>query len=109
MNSHDVTRFVNENKEVLMEPGDWVEGEPKWWWKYVYPARDRFWAELIAANFDPNPDPWVQSFTGEVLEGIAMVRASATVADKKVRLRLREEATNKIAAAMKPVPKAEAA
>lgn len=32
-----------------MEPGDWVEGEPKWWWKYVYPARDQFWAEMIAA------------------------------------------------------------
>jgi hypothetical protein len=94
-----------------MEPGDWVEGEPKWWWKYVYPARDRFWAELIASTSkaEPGPSPWVQSFTADVLEGVAMVRASGTTKDKKVSTRLREEGFKKITDATHVAQRAEAA
>jgi|GEM_PF-5248138 len=94
-----------------MEPGDWVEGEPKWWWKYVYPARDRFWGELIALNLNtgPSPDPWVQSFTAEVLEGVVMIRASATHKDEKVSARLRTEGINKITAATNSAHQAHAA
>jgi hypothetical protein len=92
-----------------MEPGDWVEGEPKWWWKYVFPVRDRFWAQFIASRFEPSPVPWVQSVSAEVLEGVAMIRASATVTDKKVSRRLSEEGVKKIAEATKLVQHAQAA
>jgi hypothetical protein len=95
--------------EVVMEPGDWVEGEPKWWWKYVYPARDRFWAELIASNFEPNPQPWVQTLTADVLEGLAMVRASGTAKDKNVSTRLKEEGFKKITEATHVAERAKAA
>ena len=95
--------------EVVMEPGDWVEGEPKWWWKYVYPARDVFWAELIAANFDPSPQPWLQAFSAEVLEGLAMVRAAGTTKDKNVSTRLKEEGFKKITEATHAAERAKAA
>jgi hypothetical protein len=94
-----------------MEPGDWVEGEPKWWWKYVYPARDQFWAELIASisKADPSPQPWVQSFTADILEGVAMVHASGTTADQKVSSRLKEEGLKKITEAINAAQQAKAA
>ena len=94
-----------------MEPGDWVEGEPKWWWKYVYPARDQFWAGLIASivKAEPDPHPWVQSFTAEVLEGVTMVRASGSTKDSKIGSRLKEEGLKKIVDAMHVAQRAQAA
>jgi hypothetical protein len=94
-----------------MEPGDWVEGEPKWWWKYVYPARDRFWAELIAstAKAEPGPSPWVQAFMADVLEGVAMVRASGVVKDQKISTRLKKEGLTKITEATNVAQRAQAA
>jgi hypothetical protein len=51
---------------MALGDGDWVEGEAQWWWKYVFPARERFWA-MIQANADPIPDPWRQSI-GQISE-----------------------------------------
>ena len=75
---------------------DWPEGQPQWWWKYVYPARDLFWSQLLAANLGPVPDPWLQSFTADVLEGVAMIRASGVQNDPEIRARLKEEGLKKI-------------
>ncbi len=37
--------------------GDWVEGTPQWWWKYVFPGvRDRF--EEPSWRSGPFPQPW---------------------------------------------------
>jgi hypothetical protein len=94
-----------------MEPGDWVEGEPRWWWKYVYPAREQFWAELVAriSNAGPSPDPWIQSLTADVLEGVAMIHASGRTTDRKVVSQLRHEGLKKIADAANVAQKTQAA
>src|SRR4051812_12117570 len=42
--------------------GDWVEGEPKWWWKYVMPNESVFWVAVLAAKnrvAEPEPSPWL--------------------------------------------------
>jgi hypothetical protein len=45
-------------------PGDWVEGSPKWWWKYVYPGglpeggSGPSWLKIVDIQFDgPHVSP----------------------------------------------------
>jgi hypothetical protein len=52
--------------------------------------------------------PWLQSVTGEVLEGLAMLRAAAR-ADQAATARLRSEAAAKISRAVAGIPQAEVA
>jgi hypothetical protein len=40
--------------------GDWVEGTPQWWWKYVFPRV----SERIGQRMGPFPEPW-HSWVGE--------------------------------------------
>lgn len=77
-----------------MEDGDWVEGAPEWWWKYVFPARIDFWLGILQRQ-GPVPDPWKEA-TGHILEGLAMVRAVAAVDDPQIKERLHQEAVAKI-------------
>ena len=86
-----------------LNEGDWVEGEPKWWWKYVFPAKDRFWQVLAVVTAEAHPDPMLQAFSGEVQEGLAMVNGSASITDKQVGARLRHEGVEKIAKALSSV------
>jgi len=44
-----------------------------------------------ATQADPSPNPWVQAFTADVLESVAMVHASGSTADQKISSHLREE------------------
>ena|SRR5579863_2373663 len=87
-----------------LNEGDWVEGAPKWWWKYVFPTPESFWSRIVAGldptpipwrqGVDPVPQPWLQRVTGEVLEGIVMLHASARAGEAGERLR--SEAVAKI-------------
>ena len=87
--------------------GDWVEGPPQWWWKYVFPTRGRFWAAMLTAKIhdaeDPIPDPWLQRVTADILEGLAILHAAATVGDVAASARLKEEAVQKINRAVRVI------
>ena len=81
-----------------MNEGDWVEGEPQWWWKYVFPARSRLWASLLAEHVTPHPQPWREEVLGDVLEAAVLINAAAR-ADDEVSERLKEEARAKLSRA----------
>jgi hypothetical protein len=83
--------------------GDWVEGEVKWWWKYVFPAKAQFWQLLAVIKAEPHPDPWFQAFSGQVQEALAMVNASTSIMDKEAGARLKHEGVEKIAKALSSV------
>ena len=78
--------------------GDWVEGAPKWWWKYVFPIPETLWLAVLT-RVEPVPNPWLQKVTGEVLEGLAMLHAAAR-ADQATSLKLKNEAAAKISQAI---------
>jgi hypothetical protein len=78
-----------------LNEGDWVEGAPKWWWKYVFPTRESFWSNVLARASGPEPDPWRQQI-GELLEAVVMLRTSARITDRGISQRLSKEAINKI-------------
>jgi hypothetical protein len=97
--------------------GDWVEGAPKWWWKYVFPTPETLWLAVlnrvepgpipwlqrvtgeVLNRVEPVPQPWLQSVTGEILEGLAMLHAAAR-ADQATSLKLKSEAVAKISQAV---------
>ena len=83
-----------------LNEGDWVEGEPQWWWKYVFPARERFWLAVLSASLDPEPVPWRQGLVAKILEGVAMLQASERVSDKAIATRLKSEALKQMGGAM---------
>ncbi len=84
-----------------LEPGDWVEGTPKWWWKYVFPTPDSLWrAVSLAAVLGPVPDPWRQQI-GAILQAAVMLQTSAAVKDRAAAAKLRNEAINNINGAVK--------
>jgi hypothetical protein len=85
--------------------GDWVEGAPKWWWKYVFPIPETLWLAVLA-RVEPVPQPWLQKVTGEVLEGLAMLHAAAR-AGEATGERLRGEAVAKINQAVAGIRQAE--
>jgi hypothetical protein len=76
--------------------GEWIEGEPKWWWKYVIPAEIKFWSGILQQQ-DAMPEPW-EKVTGEILEGLVMVQAAVTVGDPQIRARLHQEGVAKVSA-----------
>ena len=86
-----------------MNERDWVEGDPQWWWKYVFPARSRLWAMLVADRFrigaGPLPDPWREQVLGDVLEAAALLQA-INVVDEEVSARLKEEARARLSRAI---------
>jgi hypothetical protein len=86
-----------------MNNGEWVEGQPQWWWKYVFPQRSRFWLSLLSDLVDeragPQPEPWVEELTSGVLEGLVMLQGVAHVQDEAQRISLRETALQKIRSA----------
>ncbi len=84
---------------------DWVEGTPKWWWKYVFPNRETLWLAVLT-KVEPDPVPWLQRVTGEVLEGLVMLHAAAR-ADQAMAERLRSEAIVKINQALAGIRMAE--
>jgi len=82
--------------------GDWVEGEVKWWWKYVMPSEATFWGAILAARYrsaDPEPSPWYQGVSGQVMEGLAMLKASARIGTGVEADKLKAEGAAKIAKA----------
>jgi len=84
---------MNEAVSGTLQPneGDWVVGAPKWWWKYVFPVPDNFWSTVLQRISGPSPDPW-RSQVGELLQGVEMLRAAATVKDRGVAEKLHSEA-----------------
>ena len=84
-----------------LNDGDWVEGAPKWWWKYVFPNPERFWLQII--SLEPEPAPWLQRVTGEVLEGLAMLHAASRATEDATVARLKSEAVSKISQAVAAV------
>ena len=95
---------------MAVNDGDWVEGTPKWWWKYVFPTFDTFYLAVLReqgiGGQDPVPLPWLQRVTGEVLEGVVMLHAAAH-ADQAASERLRSEAAAKIRQAVTGIQQAE--
>ncbi len=94
----------------LLGDGDWVEGKPQWWWKYVFPSPTRFWLFTLNErlekykNFvDPEPDPWLEGVTVEILESLTMLHTAMTVREEAVSQRLKQEAVAKINSALKTV------
>ncbi|HZP66152.1 MAG TPA: hypothetical protein VFB32_07575 [Rudaea sp.] len=87
--------------------GDWVVGEPKWWWKYVMPQEAWFWEAVLVARSraqDPEPSPWLQAVSAKVLEGLAMLNAAARAATSAEASKLKTEAAamiNKAVAAVR--------
>jgi hypothetical protein len=103
--------MANQNRSMLNE-GDWVEGEPRWWWKYVFPAKIWFWTSALneklakdkkVANLEPEPDPWLEGVTAEILESLTMLHTAKTVREEAVSQRLKQEAVAKINSALKAV------
>jgi hypothetical protein len=101
--------MATQNRSMLND-GDWVEGEPRWWWKYVFPSKLRFWLltlnEKLAKdkNFaEPEPDPWLEGVTAEILESLTMLHTATTVREEAVSQRLKQEAIAKINSALKAV------
>jgi hypothetical protein len=88
-----------------MNDGDWVEGEAQWWWKYVFPARARFWAAMVAAERieDPEPTPLFEDVAGQLLGSVALLGAAVRVGDPGLRQRLKGEAMQKMTAATQAV------
>jgi hypothetical protein len=87
--------------QAALEPGDWVEGTPKWWWKYVFPTPDTLWRAVSqAAVLGPRPEPWRQQ-TGAILQAAVMLQASAAVKDRSAAAKLKGEAINNINGAVK--------
>jgi hypothetical protein len=96
----------------MLNDGDWVEGEPKWRWKYVFPAKIRFWNltlnEKLAkdkkvANLDPEPEPWLEEVTAEILESLTILHSATTLREEALSQRLKQEAVAKINSALKAV------
>ena len=89
-----------------MSDGDWVEGKPQWWWKYVFPAEKQFWASVLENQAvhvaSPHPEPWHQA-TIEIMQGVAMINATASMGKSDVSERLRAEGVAKIVAAANKV------
>jgi len=86
--------------------GDWVEGEPKWWWKYVMPSESVFWAAVLAAKSrgaTPEPAPWLQGVSGQIMDGLAMLNAAARIGHADEAAKLKQEATTKISRAVAAV------
>ena len=50
----------------MLGDGDWVEGEPKWWWKYVFPAKAQFWQVLAGMKAEPHPEPMLDAVATEI-------------------------------------------
>src|SRR5215470_15596954 len=92
-----------------MNDGDWVEGEVQWWWKYVFPARARFWAAMVAAERveAPEPTPWFEGVAGQLLGSVALLGAAVRAGDPGLRQRLKGEAIKKMTAAGNQVPAGE--
>jgi hypothetical protein len=90
-----------------MNEGDWVEGAPKWWWIYVFPARNDFWRLILQpVKMDPSPDPWLEATTADLLEAAVMLRAMAKVPDAGSKARVRKEVGEKIQGALQSLAKA---
>ena len=56
----------------MLNDGDWVEGEPKWWWKYVFRAKIRFWNLTLNEKLAKDkkvqyPDPGLGTATASLL------------------------------------------
>jgi len=86
--------------------GDWVEGEPKWWLKYVMPSESVFWAAVLAAKgrvAEPEPSPWLQGVSGQIMDGLAMLNAAARIGKSDEAAKLKKEAAVKIARAVEAV------
>jgi hypothetical protein len=86
--------------------GDWVVGESKWWWKYVMPSESVFWAAVLAAKSrgaEPEPSPWLQGVSGQVMDGLAMLNAAARIGKSDEAAKLKKEATAKITRAIAAV------
>ncbi|HEY7338946.1 MAG TPA: hypothetical protein VH639_28915 [Bryobacteraceae bacterium] len=81
----------------MLGDGDWVEGEPKWWWKYVFPAEIEFWSGILQQQ-GPIPDPW-KRLSAAIMEGLVMVHGAAGVGDPQIRGRLYREGVTKVLAA----------
>jgi hypothetical protein len=83
---------------------DWgLEGTPKWWWKYVIPNPESFYAQVLAQAaraYDPEPSPWLQRASGEVMEGLAMFHAAARMGDREGSARLKSEAFARLSRAV---------
>jgi hypothetical protein len=83
---------------------DWgLEGTPKWWWKYVIPNPESFYAQVLAQATlvsGPNPVPWLQRASGEVMEGLAMFHAAASMGDREDSARLKSEAFARLSQAV---------
>jgi hypothetical protein len=85
--------------------GDWVDGPVRWWWKYVFPVKDVFYANLlprlkVGKVAGPQPEPWRQ-VAGELLETSAMVHALDSISDSATKSKLQTEAAAKLQAISK--------
>jgi hypothetical protein len=91
-----------------MNEGDWVEGEVKWWWKFVFPQKAQFWGQIlqhVTVSLNPEPDPWLQATTAEVLEAVVMLHAAAKATDREQRANLHKDAAKTLESAVAAIAK----
>ncbi len=83
---------------------DWgLEGTAKWWWKYVMPNPEIFYGQILAESAraaDPEPSPWLQRASAEVMEGLAMFKAAARMGEREGSERLKHEAFARLSRAV---------
>jgi len=90
-----------------MNTDGWPEGKAEWWWKYVFPARERIWVALLQDKLtwgasEPTPQPY-RAITAAILEGLVMLHATSSVAEIGIKQRLEQEAVAKISAAVREI------
>ncbi|MEP6897017.1 MAG: hypothetical protein ABI870_00675 [Rhodanobacter sp.] len=90
----------------VYEGDDWgLEGTAKWWWKYVMPNPEIFYSQILAEaarlrSADPEPAPWLQRASGEVMEALAMFHAAARMGEREGSARLKHEAFARLSRAV---------
>jgi hypothetical protein len=70
------------------------------------PNESAFWAAVLAAKSraaDPEPSPWLQGVSGQIMDGLAMLNAAARIGQADEAAKLKREATAKITRAVAAV------
>jgi hypothetical protein len=89
---------------MSLNEGDWIDGKVEWWWKYVIPGENQFWAAILAQNASvvgrqgPDPVPWRQAIVLG-FEAVAMLQAATNISDVKERAKLLSEVVEKFSTA----------
>jgi len=81
-----------------------LEGNPQWWWKYVTPPPERFYAQLLAElakSEEPQPAPWLQQSSAHIMESLVMFHAAVRMGEREGSARLKAKAYARLSHAVR--------